>query len=293
MSEYHIPATWDEAVQMLHHYGDAARPLAGGTVILNQMARGAITPQHLVSLDRLPDWNLLDFNFDTGLHFGSGVTYRQMERAIAHAPPYAALQEAAQKVGSTQIRNVATLAGNVCHASPAGDAIPPLLALDAEVVIYGPDGARHVPLEAFIVGPKMTILQRGELVQKFIIPALPNLPAHTTSAFLKTGRRHAMEISAVNVAVRLTLSPNDTTCTDARIALGAVAPTPIRAFEAEQLLIGQPLNPEIIRAAAELAVQATDPISDLRASADFRQHLTQAMTYRALATCLQRFGAPQ
>lgn len=277
--EYHRPATWIEAAQLLRHYADEAKILAGGTVILNQIARGVITPKHLVSLDHLPDWNRLDLN--DGLRCGAGVTYRQIERATADFPPYSTLHEAAQKVGSTQIRNVATLVGNLCHASPAGDAITPLMALGAQVVIFGLGGTRTLPIESFLVGPKTTILQPGELVQQLIIP---KPPSRTISTFIKTGRRHAMEISTVNIAVCLTFAP-DETCLEARLALGAVAPTPIRAHEAEKRLVGQPLTSEIIRAAAELAVQATDPISDLRASADFRRHLVGVMTRRALESC--------
>jgi CO/xanthine dehydrogenase FAD-binding subunit len=281
--EYHIPQTWDEAATLLKRYGDDARLLAGGTVLMNQIARGLIAPRHIISLDQIPGWDT--FNVDGGLVLSAGTTFRQIERTLPLDIRYAALSEAAQKVGSVQVRNVGTVAGNLCNASPGGDAIPPLLVMDARLTVHGTEGTRIVAAHEFITGHKVTVLRPGELLRQITISSLPE---RTATVFLKTGRRRAMEISVVNVAVRLSLAPDSDVCIVARIALGAVAPTPIRAGDAEKSLEGQVLTPAIFKEAAYLAARATSPISDLRASAAYRLHLAETMVRRGLEQCFQR-----
>jgi len=279
--EYHTPTSWEQAVALLQELGEGARPLAGGTDLMILIERGQISPGHLISLDRIAGWNDLRLNGE--LHLGAGTTYRQLERRLPREDPHAALVEAARQIGGVQIRNVATVAGNFCNASPAADAVPPLLTMDASLVLIGPAGTREVPADEFVTGPGQTILQAGELLKEIRVPPLPG---GTATAFLKAGRRAAMEISVVCVAARLSLA--DGVCQAARIALGAVAPTPLRAREAEAALEGRSVTAGSVREAARLAAQATRPISDVRASAEYRRHLSELMVRRALEQCHRR-----
>ena len=279
--EYHAPGSWDEAIALMVEYGPDARPLAGGTDLLIQLERRRISPHHVISLTRIPGWHALTLNGD--LTLGAGVTYRQLEKMPALFTKHTALVEASRQIGGVQVRNVATVAGNFCNASPAADAVLPLLALDAVLRLRGPNGERTVPADTFITGPNQTVLTTGELLREIAVSALPE---RTATVFLKAGRRRAMEISMVATAVRLTLAPDSDRCQTARIAVGAVAPAPLRIREAETLLEGQRLTPDLIREAAQLALQAIAPISDVRASADYRRHLTSVMVRQALAQCL-------
>lgn len=279
--DYHTPHSWEQAVGLLQEKGPQARPLAGGTDLMILIERGQLTPAHLISLDRIPGWGDLRLNGD--LRLGAGTTYRQLERRLAPDGPYAALVEAAGQIGGVQVRNVATVAGNFCNASPAADAVPPLLVMDASILLQGPSGGREVPADGFVQGPGETILGAAELVTEIRVPALP---AGTTTCFLKAGRRAAMEISIVGVAARLTLIEG--VCRTARIALGAVAPTPLRAREAESMLEGRPVTQAAVRSAARAAAQAARPISDVRASADYRRYLSEIMVRKALELCYQR-----
>jgi carbon-monoxide dehydrogenase medium subunit len=279
--EFHVPGTWDEAVALMHDYGTDAVPLAGGTDLMILLERNQIAPRHVVSLAQIPHWNAMGVN--GGLTLGAGTTYRQLEKTPDVYRKYTALVEAARQVGGVQVRNVATVAGNLCNASPAADSVPPLLVMDALLTLYGPDGGRAWPIDQFIVGPRQVALREGELLRQIQVPALP---PRTATVFLKAGRRRAMEISIVSVAARLTLDPDEETCRTARIALGSVAPTPIRARKAEMFLEGRALlTPALFREAAQLAIEVAEPISDVRASADYRRYLTGVMVRQALEQC--------
>jgi CO/xanthine dehydrogenase FAD-binding subunit len=281
--EYHAPGSWDEAVALMSEHGPDARPLAGGTDLMIQLERRQITPQHIISLARIPRWDALTMNGD--LTLGAGTTYRQLEKTPALYHRHTALIDAARQIGGVQVRNVATVAGNFCNASPAADAVLPLLVMDAALHLYGPRGARTVPAAEFITGPNQTVLAEDELLREIHVPALPE---RTATVFLKAGRRRVMEISMVAAAVRVTLAPDGDLCQTARIAVGAVAPAPLRARDSETLLEGRRFTPELIRAAAQLAIQAIAPISDVRASADYRRHLTEVMVRQALEQCLSQ-----
>lgn len=275
--EYHAPGSWDDAVALLARYGPEARPLAGGTDLMIQLQRDQIAPRHVIGLAHIPGWNHLTANGD--LVLSAGTTYRQLENTPALYGKHRALVDAARQIGGVQVRNVATVAGNFCNASPAADAVLPLLVLDATLTLVGPGGTRTVPAADFITGPHQTTLGPGELLREIHVPALPD---QTATVFLKAGRRRAMEISVVAAAVRLTLSPGGDRCQTARIAVGAVAPVPLRVRAAETLLEGQQLTPELIGEAARHAVQAAAPIDDVRASAEYRRHLAGVMVRQAL-----------
>jgi len=283
--EYHEPAAVAEAVALGARFGEAGRFLAGGTDLIIQMRRGKVAPRHVLSLHRVPGLDRIEAN--GAITLGALVTHRAVERCADFQGPLGALVEGARVVGGHQIRNVATVGGNVVNASPAADVVPVLLTLDATVTCLGPDGERTLPLEGFLTGPGQTARRPGELLTAIRFERLP--PASAT-AFLKAGRRRAMEISVVCVAARLTLDPARERCLAARITLGAVAPTTMRARAAERALEGRPLTDDVLREAGRLAAGECRPISDVRASARYRRLLVETLVPRALRRCRERIG---
>jgi carbon-monoxide dehydrogenase medium subunit len=221
-----------------------------------------------------------------GLKIGSAVTARTLELDRAVRASYLSLAESGALVGSVQVRNLATLGGNICNAAPSADMAPPLLALDAEAVITGPKGERRVPIATFFTGVRRTVLAPDEILVELVVP---NPGAHSGGNYLRHTPRRELDIAVVGVASQLTLANG--VCTKARIALAAVAPVPLRATAAEQALEGQAVTPDRIKRAADLALEAARPISDQRGSAEFRRHLVRVLTRRTLTTALARASA--
>ena len=280
---YHEPTSIREAVDLGARFRAESRFLAGGTDLIIQIHRGRCAPRQVVSLHRVPGLDAIDVNGTITL--GSLVTHRRLERAPEFQGALRALVESAEVIGGHQIRNVATVGGNIVNASPAADVVPVLLALDATVTCLGPDGERTMRLDGFASAPGVTALQPDELLTR---ATFPRLASHSASAFLKAGRRRAMEISVVCVAARLTLDASFERCVDIRIALGAVAPTTVRARAAERSLEGRLLTDETMREAGRIAATECQPISDVRASARYRSLLVTALVPRALARCAER-----
>jgi CO/xanthine dehydrogenase FAD-binding subunit len=214
------------------------------------------------------------------------VSARTLERDATTRKTYTSLSESGALVGSVQVRNLATLGGNLCNAAPSADMAPPVLALEAEAVIAGPRGERRVPIAEFFAGVRRTVLGPDEILLELVIPS-PG--ARSGGHYLRHTPRRELDIAVVGVASQLTLS--DGVCAKARIALAAVAPVPLRATAAEQALEGKPVTPEAIERAAELAVGAAKPISDQRGSADYRRHLVRVLTRRTLRAAFERAGA--
>src|SRR5262245_29107218 len=281
--DYHEPTSVREAVELGARFGPEGRFLAGGTDLLIQMRRGQLAPRHVVTLHRVSGLDAIET--DGAITLGALVTHRRLERVPEFRGPLRALGESAAVVGGHQIRNVATVGGNIANASPAADVVPVLLALDATVAMVGPGGERSLPLDTFASAPGVTVRQPGELLTRVTFPALP---PHSATAFLKAGRRRAMEISLVCVAVRLTLDASRERCLHARIALGAVAPTTLRARAAERSVEGRPLTEEVLTQAGRAAASECQPISDVRASARYRALLVATLVPQALARCRDR-----
>ncbi len=284
--EYRAPETIDEAVSLLKQAGGSARPLAGGTDLVVQMKERATRfpyPATIVSLDRVSELRGVDFSDADGLRIGAGATMTAVTAHPAIRERYAALAEGAGVVGSLQTMNMATIGGNVCNAAPSADTAPPLLVYEAEAVIVGPNGRRTLPIAEFFRGPGETALAPDELLAELRLP-LP--PAGTGAVYQRNTPRKQMDIAVVGVAVALTLSGD--TIERASVALGAVAPTPLRATAAEAALQGQTANDETFARAAAAAVQDSSPITDLRASAEYRRHLVKVMTARLLAKAANR-----
>ena len=284
--EYHEPTSLAEAIDLGARFGADGRFLAGGTDLIIQMRRGRLHPRHVVSLRRVAGLNAIEANGAVTL--GALVTLRALERSPAFQGPLRALVESAEVVGGHQVRNVGTVGGNVANASPAADVVTALLALDATVTCAGPEGERTVELDDFLLRPGETTRRPGEMLTSI---AFAGLDSRSATAFLKAGRRKAMEISVVCVAATLTLDGER--CVRARIALGAVAPRAWRARDAERSLEGGALTAEALREAGRLAAAGCQPISDVRASARYRRLLVAALVPRALSRCLQRLrGEP-
>lgn len=262
-----------------------AKILAGGTDLLVHMRDRTIAPRYLVDIKNLDELHAISFDQSRGLTIGATATLN----AVAASPPvrerYGLLAQAAQAVGSYQIRNRATLGGNLCNASPSADTAPALLVLDATALIFGPKGERTVPLVEFFTGPKKTILQPGEIL---IALQVPVPPPGAKGRYLKLGRCAAVDLSIVGVAV-LGFPRAANGGYEFRIALEAVAPTPIRVPRAEEIL-AQAVDDESIEKAAQAAMETARPISDVRGSKEYRLAMVHSLTRRGVREVLKELG---
>jgi carbon-monoxide dehydrogenase medium subunit len=269
--EYFEPRTLDEAARLLSSAN--AQVLAGGTDLLVEIKEQLRRVERVVNIKRIPGMGGLSYGVREGLRIGALVTAREVEVSLFVLQHYPSLAQAARELGSIQVRNRATIVGNICRASPSADTLPPLIADRAIVRLHGPGGARELPLENFFTGPGKTVLRSDELVIELMVPAPP---PRTGKAYIKHGRRKAMELATVGVAVTLTRDA------EARIVLGAVAPTPIRALKAEQIF----KHEQSIEKAAQAAADESRPISNVRASAEYRRAMVRVLTRRALEQAL-------
>lgn len=283
--EYFAPQSLAEAIALFGEKGEGGRALAGGTDIVPQIKEGGkITlPAYVVSLRRLPELRGIEFSERGGLRVGAGVTMAELAESPAVRERYRALADGAGVVGSVQTMNMATIGGNVCNAAPSADTAPALLAYEALAVIAGPEGERELPLAEFWRGPNATALQPSELLRELRLPAPP---VNTGGVYVRQTPRKQMDIAVVGVAVLLTL--NRDRIERARVALGAVAPTPIRARETEAALEGQTAGEALFAKAAQAAAAEARPISDQRGSAEFRRHLVRVTTERCLQVAAER-----
>lgn len=284
--DYLEPTSLKEAVALLSRYRGAVNLLAGGTDLLVEIKEQIRAPDYVISVQRIPGMSGFSYDAKEGLRIGALVTTRALEIHPVVHKHYPGLLQAIRELGSIQVRNRATLAGNICRASPSADTLPPLIADGAAVRIYGERGERTVTLEDFFTGPGKTVLAPDELLTEILVPAPP---AHTGKCYIKHGRRKAMELATVGVAVCLTL--DGASCADVRISLGAVAPTPIRAREAETILRGRKLNAPLIESAAASAMRESRPISNVRGSADYRREMVRVLTRRTIEEASRRAAA--
>jgi CO/xanthine dehydrogenase FAD-binding subunit len=280
--ELALPDTLEACQQALADEPDI-KLVAGGTDLLPQMKNGLVTARRVVDLSALPELKVIERHADGSVRVGAGVSARALELANSMRDGFQSLAESASVVGSIQIRHLATLGGNLANAAPSADMAPPLLALDAELVIAGPRGRRRVSAAEFFVGVRRTQLAPDEVLVEVVIPA-PGPGSGGT--YVRHTPRRELDIAVVGVASQVTI--RDGRCAKARIALAAVAPVPLRATAAEARLEGEAMTPGLIEEAAQLAVSAARPISDQRGSADFRRHLVRVLTRRTLTIALER-----
>jgi aerobic carbon-monoxide dehydrogenase medium subunit len=278
---YETAGTLDEAVALLARLGPETKLLAGGTDLLPQIKEHMIEPRNVLALGRIPEMETLEQTPDGGLRIGALVRMRTIERSPLVLGRYEALAQGAKLVGSIQIRNLATVGGNICNAAPSADAVPAMIAFGADAVIVGPGGRRSLPLEKVFLGPRRTALEPGELLVEVRLPAPP---PHTGSHYLRHTPRMEMDIAVAGSGAVVTLDGDR--ITDARICLASVAPVPLRAPSAEAILRGAPATDDTITRAAAAAAQDCTPISDVRGSADYRRHLVSVLTERALRSAI-------
>jgi len=273
-TEYFRATSIEEAVKLLAQYGEKGSCIAGGTDVLVMR-----NPQ----IEALIDITGLDLSYIKsdveGLRIGATTTLADIEQSpILNKHPYNIVAQAAHEIGTPLIRNLATIGGNICNAVPSADSAPALLVLDAILSIAGPTGERSMNIAEFFQDVRKTALARGELLNEV---QLPVLPPRTGTAFIKKGRVATGDLAMVNVAIRLTID-TDNTCQDVRIALGAVAPTPLRVKEAEAMLQRKKPQEELLGQVAALASEEIEPITDVRSSAEYRATLSRALVEQAL-----------
>ncbi len=285
--EYVAPATLEQAVALLAEHGSDAQPLAGGTDLLVDLKHQSDTPKVLVDVGKVAELQGIEVT-DHGLRIGSAVTHSEIMASPLIREHTPAMIDAAHTVGAVQTRNLGTLGGNLVTCVPSLDSGPTLIALDAQVTIGGPSGNKKMSLEEFFVGPRKTALAPGELLVDVLIPVeCLGKPA----SFHKFGLRKGQALALVNAAASLRLNERNGTVAKPRIALGAVAPTVIRARKAEEFLEGKQAGKDTFTKAGSIAVTEAKPIDDFRASADYRRDLIAVLTRRALEGALAAANA--
>ena len=280
--DFYEPLNMEEACQVMSGLGSRAKLLAGGTDLIVNMKRGTLSPGHVVSLSRIND--LKGVTFTKGrIRIGACVTAAELCESEKIKTLFRALHQGASDLGSPLIRNLATIAGNLVSARPAADLPPPLMAYDAKVVLMKESGEREIPLEDFFTGPGETMIEPDEIVKEILVEK----PRDCSGAgYIKLGVRKALEISLVNVAAFVSLDDPDGAIQSARVVLGAVAPTPMRAHSAEKVLLGEKPGEALFVRAGEAAAEDSKPIDDFRAGAEYRRAMVQVLTRRTLDLAL-------
>jgi len=310
--DYFKPKTLEEALTLLAKYGEKAKLIAGGTDVIVMIKHKTMAPDVLISLQGIPGLDQIKFN--GSLSIGPMVTHRAIEKSEVIRKNFSALTDAADFLGSIQIRNVATIGGNICTAAPSADTATPLLVLGTQVRIKSLKEERTIPIEEFFKGPGKTVLKPGELVKELIIPKpLPN----TGSAYYKLQRRLALDLPILGVSVFLSLDKNKVTCSDmfcttspissilhkmeedqivckeVRIALGVAAPTPLRAVKAEALLRGKKLSDELLEEVAATASKEAQPRDSIRGEAWYRRDMIRVLVKRMAMKSIERVIQPE
>ncbi len=275
--DYREPKTVQEAIAMLSHHDGKAKVIAGGTDLLNDIRTKIIRPDYVVDIGCIVGLDRWSYDDQGTLSLGALTTISAVEISAEVKEHHPVISQAAGQIGSIAIRNVGTIGGNLCHASPAADMVPPLIALRATVKVVGPAGERTVAVEDFFTGPGRTVLETGEIL---IGIQVPPMPPQAKAVYLKHAVRGAADLAIVGVAAMVRLE--DGRCRNVRIALGAVAPTAMRARRAEFLLDGNEMSDSLIEKAALAAADDCRPITDLRASADYRREMVKVLMQRAI-----------
>jgi CO/xanthine dehydrogenase FAD-binding subunit len=279
--EYCEPKTIEEACNLLSEYGDAACILAGGTDLLVKMKHREVVPSYLIDIKKVPDCDYIRYDGEI-LRIGALANVQSIKNSLPIRQRFQSLHQAAGLLSTPQVRNMATIGGNLCNASPAADTAPALIASEAKVTITGRAGTRTVALEDFFVGPGKSALHPGEILTEIQIP---NLPPGTGGVYLKHGKRLS-DIAIVGVAVVLSLEGE--VCKDIKIALASVAPIPMRARNAEKALKGQTLSRQLVKKASQIALEESRPIDDYRAYAEHRRGMVGILVQEAIEHAIKQ-----
>lgn len=283
--EYHAPTSIDEALKLLARYGSKARVFAGGTDLFGAMKRREFVPEHLINLKGIKGLNGIDHDRKQGLRIGGLSILGDLERSQIVKDKLAILADALNVIASPQIRNLGTIGGNICGAVPSADTVPPLIASGASVALTGKKEERTVLLEQFFKGRGQSVLRNDEILTRIIVP---DPPENSGGAYIKLMTRSAMELAIVGVGVHLELDDDGKICRQAKIALGAVAPTPIRARAAEEILNSRVIDANLAGKAGEVAASEASPISNVRASKEYRTEMIAALTKKAVMQAYER-----
>jgi carbon-monoxide dehydrogenase medium subunit len=274
--EYFSPKTLQEALVLLDQYRDEYKVIAGGQSLLVLMRQGLVAPKYLIDIKGISELNYIKSDAQEGLKIGALTTHRAIEKSPAMKNGFSVLAEMEHRLASVQTRNWGTIGGNVCHGEPAGDPVPVLIALNATLSTASLKGQRDMVVEDFCLDFFETALEPGELLVEIQVPAVP---PHTGTAYTKFNIIES-DMATVGVAVSITLDSGDGMCKDIRIVLGACAPTPRRAKQAEEVLRGKKITDNLLKEAGQIASQEVEPISDISASEEYRRELVKVLVAR-------------
>jgi len=286
--EYFAPKNISEALALLHRYKDQAKVLAGGTDLLVQMKNGDLQPRYVVDLKRIHGLAGIKRRKNRGLRLGAMTTISEIESSAIVRENFPILSEVAKTIGSVQIRNRGTIGGNVCRAAPSADFVPILIAMDAKLRIIGQRGERTVSLEDFFIGPGKTVLRYDEILRAIEVP---NPSGSWGSVYMRHTPRQTMDLAVVGVAVLIGLNDMDSTCRDLKITFASVAPTPMRAKEAEIVLRGKRITVPLIEESAKIAAREINPISDAYGPAWYKRDIVVVLVRRAITEAWKTCGS--
>jgi len=275
--EYFAPETLQEAQSLLRQPGKRIRVIAGGTDLFLKLKDRLIEADWVLDITRIDQLHFLREEENRGLGIGATTPIRDLEKSPLIQKKYPPIFQAARLLGSTAIRNVGTLGGNLCNAAPSAEMAPVLIGLSAQAKILTPREERILPLEDFFLGPGQTVLAERDLLTEIQVPPMPPT---SEGVYLKHADRGSIDLAVVGVAVILTLEEG--ICRGIKIVLGAVAPKPIRARKAEEILLGTPIEDARIEKASQIAAEESQPISDVRASAAYRREMVKVLTRKAI-----------
>ncbi len=281
--DYYAPETIDAACKLAAELGDGTMFMAGGTDLLIKIKRKMIDPKAVIDIKNIKGLDEISFDEEKGLTLGSTVTLTAIENNPVIKEKYPAIADAAGATANVQIRNMASVSGNLCNAAPSAENAPVLMAMGAQVSLVSTEGTRAVPLDEFFTGPGQTVLKQGEILTSITVPVPPK---GSGTSYQHISARGKVDISAVGVGAMLTM--NGDICEDARIFLGAVAPTPIMAESAQNVLKGKKITEELLQTAGLEASKEAKPITDMRATAEYRTLMVAVLTGRAIGESIKR-----
>ncbi len=283
--EYYSPTTVAEALSLLEGKGAAAHVIAGGTDIIVKMTHGRMNADALIALERIDGLNAIRFDASKGLTIGATARLAEVASHPDIRSHYPSVVEAVLCMATVEVRNMGTVAGNLCNAAPSADTAPPLITLGADVTLVGPKGERKLSLDQFFKGPSLTVMEQGEIMTAINVP--PPGP-NSGSSYKRISARCGVDIAAVGVGTTAVFDGE--ACSEVRIVLGAVAPIPLRATQTEDLLRGQKWTEELISKAGDQAMNEAKPISDVRATQEYRKAMVAVLTRRTLEEARDRAG---
>jgi carbon-monoxide dehydrogenase medium subunit len=282
-TQYLAPKSIDEAVKAHSAANGKARFLAGGTDLLVQIKSGIKKPNLVIDIKKIVELNSINEVSDNEFKVGAAVSGANLNRNKKFANLWPGVLEAFRLIGSEQIQGRASLGGNLCNGSPAGDSVPALVAAGCNVTIAGPNGSRNIPIETFHTGPGKTVLENGEMLVSI---NFPKRAANSGDAYLRMTPRTEMDIAVVGCGVNITMENG--ICTNARVSLGAVAPTPLLINEASEIMVGTDINSDIIQRVSKICMEACNPINDKRGTIDYRTKVAGVLFKRTVLTAIDR-----